>query len=92
MTQNYDFDSYVKDMHDATCYVNVVRNANNVTMTAYIYTTAGKWLAPYTFSVDGITSTECGIFLTAELAYLEMQAVGTFPYWENIPGYWGATK
>lgn len=84
----FNWDTYVSDMHSATCWVRVKREGGKLTMTNYTQTAAGKWLAPYSFEYGNITTPSVTLWFLVEQASLDMQAVGTFPAWDNMPGYW----
>ena len=93
ISASFDWDSYVKDMHGATCYVRIQRSGSTFTMTNYTRKTDGTWLPPYTFEYNGMTGQSVTLWFLVEAASLDMLVQeGTWAYWDQIPGYWGATK
>lgn len=83
MVQSFNWDTYVADMHGAECWVGISRNGSTFKMDARQRTAAGVFLPEYTYTVDGVDG-KMGVFLTAELASLDILDVAYYPYFKYI--------
>ncbi|NDV93751.1 hypothetical protein D0T84_02305 [Dysgonomonas sp. 521] len=84
ISASYNWDTYVGQMKGATCKIILTRSGDRLDMTAKVTTAEGEELEDYTFYYQGITTSEIGMFLTVELASLDMRAVGYYPFWSAI--------
>lgn len=80
ISASYDWSTYVSQMKGAFCKIIITRNGDRLDMTAKITTAGGVKLDDYTFYYKGITTTDIGLFLTVELASLDMRTVGYYPF------------
>ncbi len=80
ISSGYDWDNYVKQMQGAHCKVILTRSGNRLNMTAKVTTADGTKLPDYTFYYEGISTPEIGLFLTVELASLDVRTVAYYPY------------
>lgn len=84
ISASYDWTTYVSQMKGATCKIILTRSGDRLDMTAKVTTAEGEKLGDYTFYYQGITTSEIGMFLTVELASLDMRAVGYYPFWSAV--------
>lgn len=83
MTQSFNWDTYVQDMHGAECWVGVSHSGPTVKMIAKQKMASGEWFPEYSFETSGASGT-VGFFLTAELASLDILDVAYYPYFSLI--------
>ena len=83
ITNSFNFDTFVSDMHGAECWMGISRSGSLLTMDAREKTASGKFLPSYTFTYNGASGT-MGLFLTAELASLDILDVAYYPYFSKI--------
>lgn len=82
IVHGFNWDTFVKDMHNATVRIYLSRNANRLDLLARITTEDGRVIPDYTFFFDGITS-DVGFFFVLDGNYLDIRKVGYFPYVES---------
>jgi hypothetical protein len=78
MTQSFNWDTYVKDMHNADCKVIFNYQGGNLLMKAFQTTEAGVEMPDYLFEVP--VAAPIGLFFTMELAYVDILRVGYWPW------------
>lgn len=82
MEANFNWDTYVSDMHGAEVWLGLSHD-DGVKMDARQKKADGTWFEPYTFTTTSISG-KVGFFLTAELASLDIQDVAYYPYFDYI--------
>ena len=71
-------------MHGATCELAFTRSGNSLTMNAKQRKEDGSYMPAYQFKFDSLREGSAGIFLTAELASLDVLKAGYFPYYKLL--------
>lgn len=84
ITQSFNFDSYVSDMHGAMCYLKFTRSGNSLTMDAKQRKENGEYIPDFQFQFNSMKEGNAGFFLTAELASLDVLKAGYFPYYKLL--------
>lgn len=84
ITQSFNFDSYVSDMHGAMCYLKFTRSGNSLTMDAKQRKENGEYMPDFQFQFNSMKEGNAGFFLTAELASLDVLKAGYFPYYKLL--------
>lgn len=84
ITQSFNFDSYVNDMHGAMCYLKFTRSGNSLTMDAKQRKENGEYMPDFQFQFNSMKEGNAGFFLTAELASLDVLKAGYFPYYKLL--------
>ena len=84
ITQSFNWDSYVSDMHGAMCYLKFTRSGNSLTMDAKQRKENGEYMPDFQFQFSSMKEGNAGIFLTAELASLDVLKAGYFPYYKLL--------
>lgn len=79
ITHGFNWDTFVKDMHNATVRIYLTRNSNRLDLVAKITKEDGTTIPDYTFFFEGITSSEVGFFFVLDGNYLDIRKVGYFP-------------
>ena len=76
----YDFETWLKQMNGAYIKLFITRDATTVRLTVRATDAKGTSLGDYTFSYDGVSSSDIGLFLTLEGASLDMRSEGFYPF------------
>lgn len=84
ITQTFNWDSYVSDMHGAMCYLKFTRSGNSLTMDAKQRKENGEYMPDFQFQFNSMKEGNAGFFLTAELASLDVLKAGYFPYYKLL--------
>lgn len=84
ITQSFNWDSYVSDMHGAMCYLKFTRSGNSLTMDAKQRKENGEYIPDFQFQFNSMKEGNAGFFLTAELASLDVLKAGYFPYYKLL--------
>lgn len=84
ITQSFNWDSYVSDMHGAMCYLKFTRSGNSLTMDAKQRKENGEYMPDFQFQFNSMKEGNAGFFLTAELASLDVLKAGYFPYYKLL--------
>lgn len=84
MNSAFDWTTYVSDMSGATCWLKITRTGNSVRMDARQQKQDGTLLPDYNFTYNSLNGNSIGFFLTAEMASLDMLAVGYMPYYDKL--------
>lgn len=84
ISHGFNFDTFVADMKASYVRLFFTRSNENLNIKAKIRTAEGKTLDDYKFSYSFISTPEVGIFLTVELASLDILKVGYFPFADKI--------
>lgn len=84
ITQSFNWDSYVSDMHGAMCYLKFTRSGNSLTMDAKQRKDNGEYMPDFQFQFNSMKEGNAGFFLTAELASLDVLKAGYFPYYKLL--------
>lgn len=80
ITHGFNWDTFVKDMHNATVRIYLTRNSSRLDLLAKVTKEDGTVIPDYTFFFEGITSNEVGFFFVLDGNYLDIRKVGYFPY------------
>ena len=67
-------------MNGAYIKLFITRDATTVRLTVRATDAKGTSLGDYTFSYDGVSSSDIGLFLTLEGASLDMRSEGFYPF------------
>lgn len=84
ITQSFNWDSYVSDMHGAMCYLKFTRSGNSLTMDAKQRKENGEYMPDFQFQFNSMKEGNAGFFLTAEFASLDVLKAGYFPYYKLL--------
>lgn len=84
LTSSFDWTTFKGDMHGATCELAFTRSGNSLTMNAKQRKEDGSYLPDYQFKFNSMRDGTAGIFLTAELASLDILKAGYFPYYKLL--------
>lgn len=84
ITQSFNWDSYVSDMHGAMCYLKFTRSGNSLTMDAKQRKENGEYMPDFQFQFNSMKEGNAGFFLTTELASLDVLKAGYFPYYKLL--------
>lgn len=84
ITQSFNWDSYVSDMHGAMCYLKFTRSGISLTMDAKQRKENGEYIPDFQFQFNSMKEGNAGFFLTAELASLDVLKAGYFPYYKLL--------
>lgn len=84
LTSKFDWATFIGDMHGATCELAFTRSGNSLTMNAKQRKEDGGYLPDYQFKFNSMRDGTAGIFLTAELASLDILKAGYFPYYKLL--------
>lgn len=80
ITHGFNWDTFVKDMHNVTVRIYLTRNSSRLDLLAKVTKEDGTVIPDYTFFFEGITSNEVGFFFVLDGNYLDIRKVGYFPY------------
>lgn len=84
VTSSFDWTTYVSDMHGAKCSLVFTRSGNSLTMDVKQRKEDGEYMPDYKFQFNSMKDGSAGIFLTAELASLNILKAGYFPYYNLL--------
>lgn len=74
----FNWDTFVADMQGALVDMTITRNGSKINVSVKTKTASGGALADYSFSYDGVSTTDIGTFITVNHSYIELSKAETY--------------